>query len=93
MKQYRQHRQTNEQTQTTDYIAIHIYNTDIQTQTPDLLATDSQVRYCVYNNPIRLVPEHVMSIFRHGYFAVIKLYTKRLKYKTTPFAFNLLHMR
>ena len=30
-----------------------------------------------------------MSIFRHGYFAVIKLCTKRLKYKTTPFAFNL----
>ena len=58
----------------------------------DILVTDSQVRNCVYNNTIRLVPEHVMSIFRHGYFAVIKLYTKRFKYKTTPFAFNL-HFR
>ena len=100
MKQYRQHRQTNEQTRTTEYIAP-VCNTYLQhrqtdrhrTRTTDILATDSQVRYCVYNNTIRLVPEHVMSIFRHGYFAVIKLYTKRLKYKTTPFAFNLHFMR
>ena len=42
---------------------------------------------------IRLVPEHVMSIFRHGYFAVIKFYTKRLKYKTTHLVFNLHFMR
>ena len=95
MKQYRQHRQTNEQTRTTEYIApvcntyLQRRQTDNRTRTTDLLATDSQVRYCVYNNIIGLVPEHVMSIFRHGYFAVIKLYTKRLKYKTTPFSFNL----
>ena len=59
--------------------AIHIYNTDRQTdnrtRTTDILATD-----CEYDIVIRLVPEHVMSIFRHRYFAVIKLYTKRLKY-------------
>ena len=73
------------------------YNTDRQTdnwtRTTDLLATDSKVRYCAYNNAIRLVHTHVMSIFRHGFFAVIKLCTKRLKYKTTPCAFNLHHMR
>ena len=59
--------------------AIHIYSTDRQTdnrtRTTDILATD-----CKYDIVIRLVPEHVMSIFRHGYFAEIKLYTKRLKY-------------
>ena len=86
MKQYRQHRQTNEQTQTTEYIApvcntyLQHRQTDNRTRTTDILATDLQVRNCVYNNTIRLVPEH---------FAVIKLHTKRLKYKTTPFAFNL----
>ena len=86
------HRQRN----TLHPYAIHIYNTHRQTdnltRTRDLLATDSQVRYCVYNNTIRLVPNHVMSIFI-GYFVVIKLCPKRLKYKTTPFAFNLHHLR
>ena len=71
--------------------AIHIYNTDRQTighrQRIYLQLTRK------YDIVIRLVPEHVMSIFRHGYFAVIKLYTKRLKYKTTPFVFNLHFMR
>ena len=42
---------------------------------------------------IDLYSSHVMSFFRHGYFAVIKLCTKRLKYKTTPFSFNLHHLR
>ena len=79
MKQYRQHRQTNEQTRTTEYIApicntyLQHRQTDSRTRTTNLLATDSQVRYCAYNNTIRVVPNHVMSIFRHGYFAVIKL--------------------
>ena len=55
MKQYRQHRQTNEQTRTTEYIApvCNTYlqhrqtdrQTDNRTQTTDILATDSQVRY------------------------------------------------
>ena len=74
MKQYRQHRQTNEQTWTTEYIApvcntyLQHRQTDNRTRTTDILATD-----CKYDIVIRLVPEH-------GYFAVIKLYTKRLKY-------------
>ena len=99
MKQYRQIRHTNEQTWTTEYIApvcntyLQHRQTDNRTRTMDLLATDSQLQYCVYNNTIRLVPNHVMSILRHGYFSVIKLCTKRLKYKTTPFAFNLHYMR
>ena len=77
MKQYRQHRQTNEQTRTTEYSApvcntyLQHRQTDNRTRTTDILATDLQVRNCVYNNTIRLVPEHVMSIFRHGYFAVV----------------------
>ena len=66
--------------------------TNNRTRTTDLLATDSQVQYYAYNNTIWLVP-NVMSIFRLGYFAVIKICIKRLKYKTTPFAFNLHHMR
>ena len=52
MKQYRQHRQTNEQTRTRNTLhpyAIHIYNTDRQTdnrtRTTDILATD-----CKYDN-------------------------------------------
>ena len=36
--------------------------------------------YGLKNGQIKSLPEHVMSIFRHVYFAVIKLYTKRLKY-------------
>ena len=60
---------------------IFTTQTDNRTWTMDLLATDSQVRYCAYNNTIHLVPNQFMSIFRHAYFAVIKLCTKRLKYK------------
>ena len=61
MKQYRQHRQTNEQTRTTEYIApvcntyLQHRQTDNRTRTTDILATD-----CEYDNVIRLVPEHVM---------------------------------
>ena len=88
MKQYRQHRQTNEQTWTTEYIAPvcnNIYNTDRQTigHRQQIFLQLTHKYYIVRSNTIRLVP-NVMSIFRHGYFAVIKLCTKRLKYKTTP---------
>ena len=56
MKQYRQHRQTNEQTRTTEYIAPACYTylqhrqTDNRTRITDLLATDSQVRNCVFKH-------------------------------------------
>ena len=62
MKQYRQHRQTNEQTRTTEYIApvCNTYlqhrqtdrQTDNRTRTTDILATD-----CKYDIVIPLVPE------------------------------------
>ena len=51
MKQYRQHRQTNEQTRTTEYIAavcntyLQHRQTDNRTRTTDILATD-----CKYDN-------------------------------------------
>ena len=60
-------------------LAINIIIYNIPSAFYTLRSTDSQVRYCVCT-----IPNHVMSIFRLGYFAVIKLCTKRLKYKTTP---------
>ena len=98
MKQYRQHRQTNEQTRTTEYIAP-VCNTYLQHRQTIrhgqwiYLQLTHDVRYRAYNNTIHLVPNQFMSIFRHAYFALIKLRTKKLKYKTTPCALNLHHLR
>ena len=59
MKQYRQHRQTNEQTRTTEYIAP-VCNTYLQHRQTDRQSDTDNGYTCKYDIVIRLVTEHDM---------------------------------